>query len=154
MSISPSLYRFLRRLSPRIIKNYEKGIGPTRVVLLLTTLGRKSGLPRITPVQYEEIDGLYYVGSARGPQADWFRNIQANSQVEVQLRDRRFKGIAEATCDPVRIADFFAIRLKRNPLFIGILMRLEGLPLRYSRVDLERFAAKKAIVIIRPAESL
>ena len=82
---SPALlYRIMRKLNPRIVQNYHKGIGPSRIVLLLTTTGRKSGLPRTTPLQYEEINGAYYVGSTRGSQADWFQNIQADPYVQVQ----------------------------------------------------------------------
>lgn len=143
-------YRVMRKLNPRIASNYQKGFGPTRVVLLLTTIGRKSGLPRTTPLQYEEIDGNYYLGSARGVNADWYRNIQACPQVTVQVRDRTFTGIAEPVTDPGRIAEFLEFRLKHN-LFIGLVMRFEGLPLRYTRADLERFAAQKTMVVIRPA---
>jgi len=34
---------------------YAVGLGPVvgRLVLLLTTTGRKTGLPRVTPLQYE-----------------------------------------------------------------------------------------------------
>lgn len=149
MSSSGPLYRLFRKLNPRVVRNFQKGIGPTRVVMLLTTTGRKSGLPRVTPLQYEEMDGLYYLGSARGTQADWFRNIQACPQVSVQIRQHSFQGIAEPVTDPLRIADFLAYRLKRSPMFIGLVMRLEGLPLRYTRLDLERFAAQKTMVVIR-----
>jgi deazaflavin-dependent oxidoreductase (nitroreductase family) len=143
-------YRWMKKLNPRISQNYQKGIGPTRIVMLLTTTGRKSGLPRVTPLQYEEIEGIYYVGSARGARADWYRNIQANPQVEVQICQRRFHAVAEPVSDPTRIADFLTLRMKRHPVFIGLLMRLEGLPLRFCRADLERFAATKSLVIIRP----
>ncbi len=143
-------YRVMRKLNPRIASNYQKGFGPTRVVLLLTTIGRKSGLPRTTPLQYEEIDGKFYLGSARGANADWYRNIQTCPQVTVQVRDRTFNGIAEPVTDPGRIAEFLEFRLKHN-LFIGLVMRLEGLPWRYTRTDLERFAAQKTMVVIRPA---
>ncbi|MBN2149659.1 MAG: nitroreductase family deazaflavin-dependent oxidoreductase [Anaerolineales bacterium] len=147
---SAGIYRWMKPFNQRMAKNYQKGFGPTRVVLLLTTTGRKSGLPRVTPLQYEQIDGVYYVGSARGPQADWFRNIQANPQVGVQIKDRQFQALAEAVTDPQRIADFFQLRLKRHPLMIGLMMRLEGLPWRYTRADLEKFAAQKALAVIRP----
>ena len=153
MSKPGLLYRLLRRLNPRIARNYQKGFGPTRVVMLLTTSGRKSGLPRVTPLQYEEIDGAFYLGSARGVQADWFRNIQACPQVSVQVRERSFQGFAEPVTDPMRIADFLALRLKRRPFFIGLVMRLEGLPMRFTRADLERFASKKTMVIIRPVST-
>ena len=66
----------MKRLNLRITGAYTGDFPASRMVLLLTTIGRKSGLPRITPLQYEEIDGAYYVASARGAQADWFRNIK------------------------------------------------------------------------------
>jgi hypothetical protein len=33
---------------------------------------------------------------------------------------------------------------------IGGIMRLEGLPLRYTRADLEKFAQDKALAVIHP----
>lgn len=143
-------YAIMRRLKPRIIQNYQKGLAPTRVVLLLTTTGRKSGLPRITPLQYEEIDGSYYLGSARGMRADWLRNIQANPAVEVQVGKRNFKARAEVVDDVQRITDYLELRLKRHPLFMGIMLRLEGVPLKMRRSDLERLAAHKSLVVLSP----
>ena len=144
----------MRWMNHRMARNYRRGMGPAKVVLLLTTIGRKSGAPRVTPLQYEEIDGLYYLGSARGTHADWYRNILINPQVEFQIREKKFTGSAEAVTDVGRIADFLALRLKRHPLMMGLLMRLEGLPLRFSRADLEQFAAQKALVVIRPVSAV
>jgi len=135
-----------------MIPNFQRGFGPTRMVLLLTTFGRKSGLPRVTPLQFEEIDGAYYVGSARGPIADWFQNLVTNPKVEVEINGKHYDAYAEAISDTAQIADFFEIRLKRHPIMIGSLMRLEGLPLRFNREDLERFASRKALAIIRPEQ--
>ncbi|HUF00729.1 MAG TPA: nitroreductase/quinone reductase family protein, partial [Anaerolineales bacterium] len=47
---------------------YAIGLGPLvgRIILLLTTTGRRSGAKRVTPLQYELIGNDYYVGSARG----------------------------------------------------------------------------------------
>jgi deazaflavin-dependent oxidoreductase (nitroreductase family) len=57
-------------------------------VLLLTTVGRRSGVARRTPVQYERIDGdLILVAAAGGapePPA-WWRNLTAEPAVTVQL---------------------------------------------------------------------
>lgn len=151
----PTIWRLMRRMNQRMAGNYQRGFGPGRLVLLLTTTGRKSGQPRLTPLQYEHIDGAYYLGSARGAQADWFRNIQANPAVQVEIKRGkndflRFSATAEAVTDPPRVADFLGARLARHPVMIGLLMRLEGLPLRYTHADLERFAAGKALVIVRP----
>ncbi len=142
----------LLKYPPQVL--YALGLGPVygRLVLLLTTTGRKSGLPRVTPLQYEEIDGDIVVGSARGSQADWFRNIQANPNVIVRVKSRQFEGVAEPVTDPKRVADFLAYRLNKNPRMVGFIMRREGAPKNPSREDLEAYAANRAIVIIRAAK--
>jgi deazaflavin-dependent oxidoreductase (nitroreductase family) len=146
---TPWIWRSMRWLNPHAARNIRRGFGPASMVLLLTTTGRKSGLPRETPLQFEEWDGLIYIGSVRGAQADWFRNIQADPHVEIEIGGRRSSGLAEAVVEPDRIADFLQMRLERHPWMIGLLMRLEGLPLVYKRPDLERFARGKALVVIR-----
>ncbi len=131
---------------------YAIGLGPIygRVVLLLTTTGRKSGLPRVTPLQYEEINGCIYIGSARGTKADWYRNIVANPKVNIRVRRREFDGAAEPVIDPGRIADFLEYRLAKNPRMIGFIMSREGVSKKPTRVELEKHAERKALVIIRP----
>lgn len=131
---------------------YAIGLGPIigRMVLLLTTVGRKSGLPRVTPLQYEMIEGVIYIGSARGNKADWFRNILINTRVGVRVGSRQFNGQADAVTDPVQIADFFESRLSRHPIMMGVLLRLEGFPKNPSRAQLEKLAANRPMIVIRP----
>jgi deazaflavin-dependent oxidoreductase (nitroreductase family) len=61
--------------------------------LILTTRGRRSGEPRSTPLIYQtEGDAYLVVASAGGrdtPPA-WLRNIEADPDVTVQVRDERF----------------------------------------------------------------
>ncbi len=149
MRMSRRLLRWIKK-PPQIL--YALGLGPVygRLVLLLITTGRKTGRPRVTPLQYEEIDGAIYVASAQGDRADWFRNIQADPQVEVRVRSRRFSGIAEPITDRTQVADFLYYRLRRHPRMIGAIMRREGLPPDPDRSDLERYAEDRALVIIRP----
>jgi deazaflavin-dependent oxidoreductase (nitroreductase family) len=133
---------------------YALGLGPVigKIILLLTTTGRKSGQPRVTPLQYEEIDGAYYLGAARGLKADWVRNLQANPQVEVRVGAKYVHGKAEIVTDPARIADFLEIRLARHPFIIGLIMqKAHGLSKHPSREQLEKLAAKETMVIIHPA---
>jgi deazaflavin-dependent oxidoreductase (nitroreductase family) len=133
--------------------NYKRGIGPTREVLLLTTIGRKSGLPRVTPLQYEQIVNDY-IASARGTQADWFKNILSDPKVHVQIKQQEFDALAEPVTDPIRIADFIEMRLQRHPVMIRLIMHLvDRLPLRFSRADLEEFCKGKAMVILHPERS-
>ena len=133
---------------------YALGLGPVIgwLVLLLTTTGGKTGLLRVTPLQYEEQDGVIYVASARGQQADWFRNILANPRVEIRVKARRFYGLAEPVADPTRIADFLELRLKRHPRMMGAMLRGEGLTAQPDRAQLEKLAAKIAVVAILPCE--
>ncbi len=142
------LWKIMRWMNSRMIQNYKKGFGPQRMVLLLTTIGRKSGLPRVTPLQFEKIGDAYYVASARGKYSDWYRNLQQNTAVHVQVGNHESDGIAELVTDPARIADFLELRLKMHPLFIGVLLRLEGLPIHWKRIDMERIASTKVLVIL------
>ena len=105
---------------------------------------------RVTPLQYEEIDGEFYIGSARGARADWFLNIQADPQVEVRVKSRCFRGIAEPVTDPERIADFLEICLQRHPRMIGGMLRAEGLPPNPSHAQLAAHAENLAMVKITP----
>jgi deazaflavin-dependent oxidoreductase (nitroreductase family) len=134
---------------------YALGLGPLvgRVVLLLTTSGRKTGLPRLTPLQYEEVNGDIYLGSSRGVKADWFKNIQANPCVSVQVKGRRFQAMAEPVIDPARIADFLELRLKRHPRMVGAILKSEGLSFKPTRTELEVYAANLAMVILHPDEN-
>jgi deazaflavin-dependent oxidoreductase (nitroreductase family) len=143
----------LRPPDVRVFKTlYALGLGPAvgRMVLLLTTTGRKSGLPRTTALQYEEVDGAIYLGSSKGTQADWFKNLAANPCVSIRVKSRQFSGKAEPVTDPVLIADFLELRLRRHPRMIGAMLKSEGLSATPSRAELETYASKLAIAIIRP----
>jgi deazaflavin-dependent oxidoreductase (nitroreductase family) len=134
---------------------YALGFGPVvgKIILLLTTTGRKSGLKRITPLQYEVINGNYYLGSARGVKSDWYRNIEADRRVEIRVKSHAFSGIAEPITDPIRIADYMETRLRRHPFMMGLLMeKAHHLPKIPSRQQLLNLAASEALVIIRPVE--
>jgi deazaflavin-dependent oxidoreductase (nitroreductase family) len=133
---------------------YAIGLGALigRIILLLTTTGRRSGLKRVTPLQYEEIEGKYYLGAARGLNADWVRNIQANPHVEVRVKTCHFSGIAEVVTDPIQIADFIEVRLQRHPFIIGMIMQeAHGLPRLPSREQMEKLAENEVLVVISPA---
>jgi deazaflavin-dependent oxidoreductase (nitroreductase family) len=140
------------RLPPRLA--YALGLGPIigRVILLLTTKGRKSGLSRVTPLQYEQIDGLIHIGSARGTKADWYRNIEANPEVFVRVKGRKFQGKGETVTELHRVADFLEHRLRNRPRFVGALMRSEGLPSNPTRAQVEMYARNRAMVVIHPLE--
>ncbi|OGO26069.1 MAG: hypothetical protein A2136_10430 [Chloroflexi bacterium RBG_16_54_11] len=141
-------WRVISRMNRLMLSNYGSKSKAAGRVLVLTTVGRKSGQPRSTPLQYEEVEGIYYVASARGIKADWYRNLAACPKVDVQVGKRRFPTIAEPMIDAKVIADFLELRLRRYPRFMGIMLRLDGLPRKHTRADLEKFAQRLAIVAL------
>ena len=134
---------------------YSLGLGPLigRIILILTTTGRRSGLKRVTPLQYEMIGDDYYVGAARGTKSDWVRNIQSCPQVEVRVGAKQFQSTAEVVTDASRFADFVEIRLQRHPRMIGLIMqKAHGLPKRPSREQLKDLAKDEVFVIVHPTK--
>ena len=63
-------------------------------MLLLTTVGRRSGQPRTTPLVYSttDDDGMIVVASNGGADTDplWFRNLQANAHATVEAGSHCF----------------------------------------------------------------
>jgi len=53
-------------------------IGFGRIFLILTTIGKKTGKKRRTPLEYHWIQGNMTIFSGRGEDSGWLKNIQAN----------------------------------------------------------------------------
>jgi deazaflavin-dependent oxidoreductase (nitroreductase family) len=145
---APLLWRLLRRMAPFVRRNYRSRPEMGNKILFLTTTGRKSSLPRMTPLQYEVVNGDIYLGSARGIQADWVRNILANPNVEVELKGEKFQAQAEVTLESERIIQFLEIRLERHPLMIKMMLLIHGVPPWVGRNRLVKLANDLALVVI------
>jgi len=73
-------------------------------IMVLTTVGRTSGLLRRTPLNYAIVDGTVYCLAGFGSISDWYRNIRANPTVEIWLPDGWWAGVAdEVTDDEARL---------------------------------------------------
>jgi proline iminopeptidase len=62
-------------------------------ILLLTTKGRKSGEPRTIPLIYEGDGDRYVIVASKGGAPEhpgWYRNLQKDPNVELQVRDEVF----------------------------------------------------------------
>ncbi|MBF8193690.1 nitroreductase family deazaflavin-dependent oxidoreductase [Nonomuraea sp. K274] len=71
-------------------------------VLLLTTQGRSSGRPYTTPLIYQRHGDDYLVVASKGGDPDhpqWYKNLVANPDVEVQVMGDRFKARARTAND-------------------------------------------------------
>ena len=141
----------LIQIGPRAA--YAIGLGPIvgRFVLLLTTTGRKSGRPVVTPLLFAHTEGTYLVASARGNSADWLRNIAACPNVHVRVGSLSFDARAEVVSDVSKVADYLQRQIDRNPRAFGAILRLEGLRWVPSRGELQKLATKRPMVALHPA---
>lgn len=64
--------------------------------LYLTTVGRRTGMPREIEIWFTELNGRFYVIAEHGEEANWVRNIRANQQVRAGVGGRQFP--AHARC--------------------------------------------------------
>lgn len=69
-------------------------------IMVLTTTGRKSGLRRRAPVNFDQDDGFVYCLAGFGEKTHWYRNLLADPRCEVWLPDGWWAGEAEAVTDP------------------------------------------------------
>lgn len=104
--------RTVRRASQfhRSLYQLTGGLLGTRLVnndmLLLTTIGARTGKRHIVPLLYLSEEGRYVVIASYGgrPQhPDWYTNLVADPEVVVQIGGRRFAATAR-TADPVERA--------------------------------------------------
>ena len=88
-------------------------------VLLLHTTGKKSGLDRVNPMMYLELDGAIYVFASKAgapDHPDWFHNLVANTDVTVEVGTESYK----ATAEPVSRSErdrIYALQVERFPGF-------------------------------------
>lgn len=76
----------MRRLFKFPILLYRMGLGyfVGRLFMVMTTVGRKSGQPRRTAIEFHEFKKRKYIFSGWGARTDWYRNIQANPYITIQ----------------------------------------------------------------------
>jgi deazaflavin-dependent oxidoreductase (nitroreductase family) len=66
----------------------------TEQYLYLTTIGRKSGLPREIEIWFVAFDSKYYILAEHRDNAHWVKNIRANPRVRVRVGEKSFDATA------------------------------------------------------------
>jgi deazaflavin-dependent oxidoreductase (nitroreductase family) len=82
---------------------YRTGLGEllnAANIMILTTRGRKSGLPRYTPIEYRRHGSKIYVISGWDERPNWYQNIAASPEVIVQQGRQSFSAEAVRVTDP------------------------------------------------------
>jgi deazaflavin-dependent oxidoreductase (nitroreductase family) len=90
-------------------------------ILLLSTVGRKSGRMRTTPLMYLR-DGESYVITASNSGSDrhpaWFYNLQASPQVEIEIPGKRLQATA-SVATPDERDQLWPILVAKAPFYDG-----------------------------------
>jgi F420H(2)-dependent quinone reductase len=103
-------------------RNGGEGLGGTiqnRPIALLTTTGRKSGEPRVSPLLYLRDDDRVIVGASRGGSDKnpmWYLNLKANAEVSVQIKKEVLNLTARDATDEER-AKYWPQLVKMYPTF-------------------------------------
>ena len=72
----------------------------TGYIMVLKTVGRKTGKLRYTPVNYAILNGQIYCVAGFGQTSLWYRNLQAQPRLELLMPGGAFSGVAETVSDP------------------------------------------------------
>ncbi len=97
-------------------------------VILLTTTGARTGLPRVTPLNFS-IDGERLVviassgGASRHP--DWYRNLLADPVVTIEHGAESFRARASTAREPERTR-LFDRQAAAMPFFDGYRKRVKA----------------------------
>jgi deazaflavin-dependent oxidoreductase (nitroreductase family) len=89
------LIKLFMAVNVRLIRISRGRLGThllTQRILILHSVGRKSGIERLTPIAYFQADGTYYLVASnwgREHQAAWFYNLMSRPQTVVEIDGRR-----------------------------------------------------------------
>lgn len=92
-------FRFLNKFF--MVPIFRLGIGPLfgnpiwGYMMVLKTIGRKSGKIRYAPVNYAIMNGCIYCLAGRGQLSDWYRNLMAHPTIDMILPGGGLAGTAE-----------------------------------------------------------
>jgi|SRR5581483_625719 len=67
--------------------------------LYLTTIGRRSGVPREIEIWFTEREGRYYIIAEHRDRANWVRNIRADDRVRIRVGGRELAARARPVDD-------------------------------------------------------
>jgi deazaflavin-dependent oxidoreductase (nitroreductase family) len=111
------LQRFLYQISGGKLMN--KTPGGVLKILLLTTTGRKSGLPRTHPVMYYPVGETYVIiasnsGSDKPPL--WYLNLRAQPEAAVQI-GKATQQVKAEDANAAERARLWPILVEKQPVF-------------------------------------
>ncbi len=116
--------------------------------LLLTHIGRKSGLPRqavIEVIHHDAEANIYYAASGFGEESHWFRNIIKTPQVTIQVGRRKMRALAKrlSVDEGEAILQQYA---QKHPVALRVLSRYMGVSYDDASEGVRRIAEQIPVV--------
>jgi deazaflavin-dependent oxidoreductase (nitroreductase family) len=151
-SVRPRPTGLMRLLVRTPVLLYRLGLGGLigKRTLLLTTTGRRTGRPRVVPLDYQQEGDTLYLIAEEGSRSPWHRNLVANPEVEVQMGSRKMTGVATPLADPQEKAHVLRLFQGRSE---HLAERYYGIPRGTSDEELLQLAPQRAVVAVRPRSS-
>jgi len=151
LSLLRRFFKFLNILF--MVPMFRLGLGPlignplSGYIMVIKTIGRKTGKTRYTPVNYGIYQGDLYCLAGAGHISDWYQNIQVNPKIEIIHPDGPLAGVVEEVTDPVKKIILIRMVLK-NAGFAGF---FEGFnPFKVTDEELERKIGNLPLLRIHP----
>ena len=152
-ALEASLRRGFRTFNKFMLLLFRLGLGGygngTRWggwIMVLSQRGRKTGLLRRTPLNYAVVGEEVYCTAGFGAQADWYRNILANPNVELWLVEGRWAGVAEDVSDSPQRLEL----LRKVLIASGFASLAAGIdPLKLDDAELDAVTQSYRLVRIR-----
>ncbi|MEV6911813.1 nitroreductase/quinone reductase family protein [Amycolatopsis sp. NPDC051071] len=121
----------------RVVTTLQRNVGNPLLVrlpsqMIIETTGRKSGVPRQTPIGGRRMGREFWIVSEFGEKSQYVRNIQADPRVRVRIKGQWHTGTAHLLPD-----DDARARLKALPRFNSAAVQAVGTDLLTIRVDLD-----------------
>ncbi len=113
-------------------------------VIRLTTIGRKSGLPRTVQVWFVVTGpGEIAVQHVRGPTAQWYLNLKKHPEVTVDFGDGPVHGYAQVVNDRAEVQRILREIRRKYGLIAWLLQLLGTSKAVAAKIRLERGAAPR-----------
>ena len=136
---------WLKVANGMMVRLVKLGFSPNSTVLL-TVPGRKSGVPRTTPVSVVRVDGERYIQTPYG-ERDWVRNLRAAGGGNIQV-GRKVERVTVDELSPSEAVPVLRQVLRMAPKF---LREHYDITADAAADEIEREAPKHPVFRLRPA---
>jgi deazaflavin-dependent oxidoreductase (nitroreductase family) len=121
--MSPHTAEYWQQMNDPVIASFRANGGRVKgrkwPVILLTTIGGKSGQPRITPLNFSTDGDRLVVIASKGGSAthpSWYLNLLADPEVTIELGNETFRARAVPAEEPERTR-LFDLQVAQMPFF-------------------------------------